>query len=373
MNTISSSKPTAQTQTTDPSQSSGAASAISEIVANANAVQSLKALVNTTLADTSPDSTPAASPLVINLSSLGTTGGTSATPLQSTPTQGEGTTNPMAASAALLAQLVNLSPGAGSNGTPASLTSLTPTASKSSTPLPATASSPIAGTATPAAGSTSGNTVAPVVQVVLVPAATSVPNQTTPTTPSAAALLADSLVQSKSGSQSPSQQSDTNSSSDNSSGGGNLGNAILQSIAQQSAQAATANSSAAPSTSGADRVNQIESLMNEMADRVLVTDPLHAQSSQVSVKLADNIMPNTEVTVSRLDGGGLSVSFNTPNADWASVLNQIAPQLAQQLNERLQLAEPAIVTVQMQNSGGTPSDGRSRQRNTTQDQARNYQ
>lgn len=138
-----------------------------------------------------------------------------------------------------------------------------------------------------------------------------------------------------------------------------LGQSILQSLDSQSAAAASAQVSG-PAT--AERIEQVSSLMSEMADRVLVTDPLHGQNTEVRIKIAENIMPGTEVRVWREDGGQLRVEFDTTNAYWARVLNDSTTQLSQRLNERLNLPEGAQVTVQ--HDGGQPQDGRSRNRYT---------
>ncbi|GEP43733.1 type III secretion HpaP family protein [Brevifollis gellanilyticus] len=140
-----------------------------------------------------------------------------------------------------------------------------------------------------------------------------------------------------------------------------LGHSILQSLDSQSTAAATAAAQVSgPAT--ADRIEHVSNLMNEMADRVLVTDPLHGQNAEVRIKIAENIMPGTEVRMWREDGGQLRVEFDTTNAYWARVLNDSTTQLSQRLNERLNLPEGAQVTVQ--HESGQPQDGRSRNRHT---------
>jgi len=137
-----------------------------------------------------------------------------------------------------------------------------------------------------------------------------------------------------------------------------LGNAILQSLGHQSSTAATP--SPIP-TLAAERVEHVSALIAQMADRVLVTDPVNGQNPEVRIKLADNVMPGTEVRVWREDGQ-LRVSFDTASPHWARVLNEASPLLAQRLNERLPNEGFAQVTVQQQ--GGQPEDGRSRNRHT---------
>ena len=140
-----------------------------------------------------------------------------------------------------------------------------------------------------------------------------------------------------------------------------LGQSILQSLGAQSSPAMLTHVSETATLRGAptvERVEQVSALMVEMADRVLVTDPVHGQTPEVRVKLAENIMPGTEVRLTRDVGGQLYVEFNTMSPYWAQVLNEASPLLAQRLNERLpDLAVPQII---VQQQGGKPEDGRSR-------------
>ena len=141
-----------------------------------------------------------------------------------------------------------------------------------------------------------------------------------------------------------------------------LGQSILQSLGAQSSTSITSPipTPGVNQTPTVERVEQVSALMTEMADRVLVTDPIHGQVPEVRVKLADSIMPGTEVRVWREDGGQLRVEFDTVSPYWARVLNEASPLLTQRLNERLPSTIPAEVFVQQQ--GGQPEDGRSRNR-----------
>ncbi|TDU70696.1 type III secretion system needle length determinant [Prosthecobacter fusiformis] len=140
----------------------------------------------------------------------------------------------------------------------------------------------------------------------------------------------------------------------------NLGQAILQSLDTQSS-ASSANVVASVNQSAhLERVEQVSALMTEMADRVLVTDPLHGQTQEVRIQLAESIMTGTEVRVWRAEGGQLRVEFDTTSGYWARVLNEASPLLSQRLNERLNLPDAVIVNVHQQ--GGQPEDGRSRNR-----------
>ena len=145
-----------------------------------------------------------------------------------------------------------------------------------------------------------------------------------------------------------------------------LGNSILSSIGQQSSTSIVNAPGATAPAMTAERVEQVSTLMSQMADRVLVTDPLHGQTAEVRIKLADNLIPGTEVRVWR-EQGQLHVSFDTTSAYWARVLNEASPLLSQRLQERLPNIDPAQVTVFHQ--GGQPEDGRSRNRHAAWEQA----
>ena len=149
-----------------------------------------------------------------------------------------------------------------------------------------------------------------------------------------------------------------------------LGNAILQSINQQSSQGTTAQSAVGTASPViADRIEQVSTLMTQMADRVLVTDPLHGPTPEVRIKVADHLMPGTEVRVWREMDGQLRVEFETLSAFWARALNEASPMLVQRLNERFANAEAAQVTVQ--HHGDQPEDGRSRNRQSPWELAQN--
>ena len=145
----------------------------------------------------------------------------------------------------------------------------------------------------------------------------------------------------------------------------NLGQVILQSLDTQSSTSAANAVAAVNQPAHLERVEQFSALITEMADRVLVTDPLHGQTQEVRIQLAESVMPGTEVRVWREEGGQLRVDFDTTSGYWARVLNEASPLLAQRLNERLNLPDAVLVNVQQQ--GGQPEDGRSRNRHTPWD------
>lgn len=143
----------------------------------------------------------------------------------------------------------------------------------------------------------------------------------------------------------------------------NLGQVILQTLDNQSSPAHASGETQVQ----VQRLEQVSALMTEMADRVLVTDPLHGQTQEVRIKLAEHIIPDTEIRVWHDEGGQLRIEFETSSGYWARVLNEASPQLAQRLNEKLALPEAATVSVNQQ--GGQPEDGRSRNRYTPWDLA----
>lgn len=147
----------------------------------------------------------------------------------------------------------------------------------------------------------------------------------------------------------------------------NLGHAILQSLDSQSSVTSPPATSLVDPSVHVQRLEQVSALMAEMADRVLVTDPLHGQTQEVRIKLADHMIPDTEVRVWHGEGGQLRVEFETTSGYWARVLNEATPQLAQRLNDKLVLPEAALVSVSQQ--GGQPGDGRSRNRQSPWDLA----
>ncbi|WP_265592524.1 hypothetical protein [Verrucomicrobium sp. BvORR034] len=151
-----------------------------------------------------------------------------------------------------------------------------------------------------------------------------------------------------------------------------LGSAILDSFFSQSSgvSAPAPPAAAEPASPMAERVAQIENLMNTMVDRVLVTDPLSGQNQEVRIKFQEGILPGTEARVWREDGR-VMVEFVSTRAESVRWLEGSIAMLSHRLDERLHQTAPSVVTVN--SSGDAPSDGRSRERNTPWDQARQQQ
>jgi type III secretion system needle length determinant len=143
-----------------------------------------------------------------------------------------------------------------------------------------------------------------------------------------------------------------------------IGDDILQSLNAQSSQQPPVNVVHAPTEAApvvrVDQAARIETFVSQIADRILVTDPLGGQNAQVHIKIADAVLPGTELQLWRGDGGQLNVNFATTSPHSAQILADASQLLAQRLNERLALSMPVIVSVQNGDSE-MPQDGRSRQ------------
>lgn len=150
-----------------------------------------------------------------------------------------------------------------------------------------------------------------------------------------------------------------------------LGQSILQTLGAQSSVAAqpAVNDPVVRPVLTVERIEQVSALMTEMADRVLVTDPVHGQTPEVRIKIAEHLMPDTEVRVTRDTSGQLRVEFETVSPQWARALNDASPLLAQRLSEKLPHGEAAPQVV-VQQQGEQPQDGRSRNRHNPWELAR---
>jgi len=140
----------------------------------------------------------------------------------------------------------------------------------------------------------------------------------------------------------------------------NLGNAILQSLARESNPThknASIGGSGLPVEVDLDKM---EALIAKVANRVLVTDPKFGQNPEVRVQVAPDLMPGTGVRLWKGDGGRLHVEFDTTSAQWAKILSESIPVLADRLGARIHLHETPEVTVR-HSRGDMPEDGRSRQ------------
>lgn len=163
-----------------------------------------------------------------------------------------------------------------------------------------------------------------------------------------------------------------------------LGDEILQAfVAQSSSQPLTAAAPAPVSSpSTVDQTARIDAFVNQIVDRILVTDPVSGQNAQVHIKIADHILPGSEIRLWRGEGGQLNVNFATTSPQSAQVLADASQLLAQRLDERLHLSQPVVVTTNIAMAStsderlhlsqpvvvtgrtegdGLPQDGRSRQ------------
>jgi hypothetical protein len=140
----------------------------------------------------------------------------------------------------------------------------------------------------------------------------------------------------------------------------NLGNAILQSLARESTPT---HKNASIEASGLPRemdLDKMEALIAKVANRVLVTDPKFGQNPEVRVQVAPDLMPGTGVRLWKGDGGRLHVEFDTTSTQWAKILSESIPVLADRLGARIHPHEAPEVTVRYSRDD-MPEDGRSRQ------------
>jgi hypothetical protein len=139
-----------------------------------------------------------------------------------------------------------------------------------------------------------------------------------------------------------------------------LGAAVLQSLLNHSS-AAPAPAVLAPTP--ASRIQELESFVAETVSRVLVSDPLHDGRREVRVTFAREILPDTEVRLWRHEGR-LHIEFAAPTSIAEGGLKEALPRLPELIQQRHPEREAPLVALRQASgeTGGTPGDGRSRQR-----------
>lgn len=146
------------------------------------------------------------------------------------------------------------------------------------------------------------------------------------------------------------------------------GDAILQSI-RPAEQAPVAP--AAP----ASTETRVAALAEQVAERILVSDPSQAGQREVRVLLKDDVLPQTEVRISRQDGE-VRIEFVTQSSDSYALLAEHQSDLQSRLSQRL---DQQPVTVALTHSGSDASreqgqpDGRSRNRRDLYDELQDNQ
>ncbi|MEM9280425.1 MAG: type III secretion HpaP family protein [Verrucomicrobiota bacterium] len=96
-----------------------------------------------------------------------------------------------------------------------------------------------------------------------------------------------------------------------------------------------------------------------IADRVLVSDSQFSDQKMISIKVKDDILPQTEIRIST-EGGELKVELKTGSADSFNFLGNQKEGLVRHLQNALPDSEIAV-SVEMDGSDSDqPGDGRSR-------------
>ena len=124
--------------------------------------------------------------------------------------------------------------------------------------------------------------------------------------------------------------------------------------AQQIGQAGVPQEIAA--TTGARDIGRVAEVI---ADRIMVSDSKFTDQKMISIKVKDDILPQTEIRIS-IEGKDLKIEVHTANVDSHNFLNSQKENLASHLKRTLPEHE-VDVSVEMEGeSSGAEGDGRSR-------------
>lgn len=144
------------------------------------------------------------------------------------------------------------------------------------------------------------------------------------------------------------------------------GDALLRSLFGHRPAPAAAGDDHQPTAARTD----VSRLMNEIADRVLVSDAsLDSSRREVRIQLRADVLPDTEVRIARRDDGGLVVQLVTTSPESEGVLADQRSGLQERLASRLNAAvEVEVSGPSSSSSHGQPDDGRSRDRRNILDE-----
>ena len=142
-----------------------------------------------------------------------------------------------------------------------------------------------------------------------------------------------------------------------------MGDAILQSLQKGEAPVKTEG----PAQAQMPDSNNLEGIVQEVADRILVSDP-STGNREVRITLKDSILPGTEVRMSQVNGK-LQVQFVTDSSRSMETLAQNQAALQERLNDKLG-KQDVVVNVAMESANqGDAQDGRSRQQRDVAEEA----
>ncbi|MEM1304139.1 MAG: type III secretion HpaP family protein [Planctomycetota bacterium] len=137
-----------------------------------------------------------------------------------------------------------------------------------------------------------------------------------------------------------------------------LGDTILRGMSRGADVAATAGAQA-----GRDAT--LDGVVQQIADRILVSEPNSGQR-EVRIILKDSVLPGTEVRLTQ-HAGKLQIQFVSESQKSLDLLNQNQTVLQQRLNEKL-TKHDVTVQVEMDGQGQPDQDGRSRERQEITDE-----
>jgi type III secretion system needle length determinant len=140
---------------------------------------------------------------------------------------------------------------------------------------------------------------------------------------------------------------------------GGFGDAILQSMQGRSATGSTAPGG------GAEASFSVSEAAQEIADRILVSDPSLSGKAEVRLTLRESVMPGTEVRISK-ESGMVQVELVTTSDQSFALLASQKGNLEQMLKDRM--GDGVNVQVKFSESGREEGDGRSRQQRSAYDE-----
>ncbi len=105
--------------------------------------------------------------------------------------------------------------------------------------------------------------------------------------------------------------------------------------------------------------SRIAEIANKVAKQILVQDAAFSSQKQVTIKISDSLLPQTEIVVQKV-GGTLQIDIQTLSDAAGKLLSSQLPSLQQQLHNRLQ-GDVAVSLNYTPEDQQTDQDGRSRQ------------
>ena len=118
-------------------------------------------------------------------------------------------------------------------------------------------------------------------------------------------------------------------------------------------------------TQQAASVKEVNAILQKMADQIHVSAKNSVNGAEIRLTLKDNILPGTEIRISRAEGA-LTVVVNTSSAESANFLAQHEASLQKTLAEKF-AGEKVQVNINMSGGDNQDTDGRSRNEYVAED------